>query len=216
MLKILRVEQQGQKRVRESRGSSANGRLQAGGKSRSKTGGWKTGKHWGRAGKADSQVNMAVCWGEDSDVYSLSDDVATSDPSECYDSEERRWREYGDESGSGGAASTSAGAGRGSMLMTWRKGKVVDTPTSWHGLVHAGVEKCVESARQSEGLFNVPGNVKEKKGQDLTTEELRHFVKAANDCTGCRQLKMTKPKVPHSRSANAERVIVSSHGSRRD
>jgi hypothetical protein len=56
------------------------------------------------------------------------------------------------------------------MLMTWRKGKVVNMPVSWHKLVHAGAEKCVEGARQSEGLFNVPGNTKDKRGVDLTSD----------------------------------------------
>jgi len=98
--------------------------------------------------------------------------------------------------------------------MTQRTGKVVNTPDSWHKLVHAGAEKCVEGARQSEGLFKVPGNTKDKRGVDLTSEELKHFEAAASGCSGCKQLKMTKPKV--SRSANAERTIASGHGSRRD
>ena len=155
-------------------------------------------------------------------MYLLSDDQSESEGSSCYDSEERRWREFGDEtagsedSDGGGAVLTSAGVGRrGSTLMTWRKGRVVNTPASWHGLVHAGAEKCIASARQSEGLFKVPGNVKDRRGHDLTSEELRHFGQAADACDGCRQLKMTKPKVRPSRSANAERSIIPGHGSRR-
>jgi hypothetical protein len=217
VLASLRLEEPGNKRVREGRAGSADGRLQA----RGKSGGSKSGKHWGR-GRADKRASRAVHFGE-SDVYSLSDDATTSESSECYDSEERRWRDHGDEvsasddSDGGGAASTSAGvraSRRGTMLMTSRKGKVVNTPGSWHNLVHAGAEKCVEGARQGEGLFNVPGNTKDKRGVDLTSEELKHFEAAASGCSGCKQLKMPKPKVSHS--ANAEHTIASGHGSRRD
>ena len=100
--------------------------------------------------------------------------------------------------------------------MTWRKEKAINTPASWHRLVHAGAEKCVEAAKQNDGHFDVHGTGKDKKGADLSAEELKHFARAADDCTGCKQLKMSKPrKVSHSRSALAERSTGSGHGSRR-
>ena len=72
----------------------------------------------------------------------------------------------------------------------------------------------MEGARQSEGLFSVPGSAKEKRGQELKSEDLKHFEAAAESCSGCKQLKMTKPKV--GRSANTERGVAPGHGLRRD
>ena len=73
VLKALDVQgerrgEQGQKRGREGRGGSARGRLQSGpsGRSRSKTGGRKTGRHWGRGGEVNSRANVAVRFGDDS------------------------------------------------------------------------------------------------------------------------------------------------------